>query len=115
MADWDIGPATIEEVGAFYFASGEHVVIRIDGEAAALGAIKPIGDRAWVMLDLAPAAKAHGARVARSLRRYFHDRNDTFYAVCGFPEAERLLTLVGFVPTEETVAGGKRVWQWATR
>lgn len=111
----EIGPATREEVGAFYFAAGEHNVIRIDGQAVALGTLKTIGDRTWVMLDLAPDARKHGARVARALRRYFHDRNDTVYSVCGFPAAERLLTLIGFAPTEETVAGGKRVWRWLQR
>ncbi len=115
MTAFEIGPATVDEVGAFYFASGEHHVIRVDGEAVALGALKTIGDRTWVMLDLTPAARAHGVRVARMLRRYFHDLNETVYSVCGFPAAERLLTLVGFAPTEETVASGKRVWRWQTR
>ena len=111
----ELGAATQNEVGAFYFASGEHTVLRIDGEAVALGAVRSVGERVWVMLDLAPAAKDHGFAVVRAIRRYFAERNQTVYAVCGFPAAGRLLHVLGFAPTEETVAGDKRVWRWLAR
>lgn len=111
----EIGPATREEVGAFYWAAAEHNVIRIDGKAVALGAIHAGDGRLWVMLNVAPHAKAYGTCIVRALYRYFHERNETVYAVCGFSAAERLLTVLGFAPTEETVAGGKRVWRWQTR
>lgn len=111
----EIGPATREEVGAFYVAAGEHTVLRVDGTAIALGAVRTIGDRAWVMLDLAPAARLHGVRLVRAVHRCCVSRNETLYAVCGFPAAERLLTVLGFAPTDETVAGGKRVWKWRKR
>lgn len=111
----EVAPATPAEIGAFYFPLGEHTVVRIDGEPVALGAIRTIDERAWVLLNLNDRATHHGVAIVRAIHRYFRNRNQTVYAVASFPGAGRLLEVLGFAPTEETVAGGKRVWAWRTR
>lgn len=109
---YEVGSATPEEVGRFFTQTGEHFVLRVDGDAVAYVGVSRVGDRAWAMLNVLDGVRDHGLRVVRTIRRFLKDRNETTHVVCGFPEAGRLLTILGFAPTEETVADSKRVWRW---
>jgi hypothetical protein len=113
-----IEPATREEVADFLCSSAEYNVLRVDGKAIAMGSIGRLGERTWVMLQVAEGADQHIIRLVRALRDYFQNRNETVHAICGapaLPHAERLLTLIGFAPIDEWVADGKRIWRWNTR
>lgn len=113
---YEVAPATPEEVGRFCMQNGDHTVLRVDGTAVAYACVaKDAGGRTWAGLTVADGARDHGLRVVRELRRFLDRRNETTYVVCGFPEfakAGRLLTILGFCPTDETVANDKKVWRW---
>jgi hypothetical protein len=111
---YEIDAASREEVGLFYSTlnESEHFVLRADGTAMAMVSIIKVADRKWASLTVVDGVKRHGLRVITSIRRALRDRNETTYVVCGFPEAGRMLSILGFAPTEETVADNKRVWRW---
>jgi hypothetical protein len=115
--DAEIGPATSGEVAFFYAKTAEFTVMRIDGVAIAMAGVRRHGGRTWVMLDFAEGAEAHLIRIIRALKSHLRQHNETVYTICGapdFPKAGRLLSMVGFAPTEEMVVD-KRIWRWCKR
>jgi len=89
-----------------------------DGEPLALGGFQIRGDRTYVFLDVQGKAKQHGMRIVRAALKTLMERNETVYAPCAahlHEGAERLLTWLGFRPTDEVLpsyAGEMRVWVW---
>lgn len=115
-APLDVGPATTDEIGTFYGAGGEHIVARVGGQAVAFASIRrdPMDGRVWAGFDVAPAGHVHGVAIVRAMVRALRVRAETIHVVCGaqYPQAQRLLGVLGFVPVGETVANGKQVWAW---
>lgn len=108
------------EVARYYARQPvEHHGLFVDGEPVALGGFQIRGDRTYAYLDVTPEVVQHGARVARAALRALMDRNETIYAPCAAhdqPKAERLLTWLGFRPTDDVFETGRgitmRIWQW---
>jgi hypothetical protein len=113
MTAVELREPTDAELRRIYAAEAEHVLATVDGEAAAWIAFKTIDGRTWGMF---------GVCGVRLLRQRGDDCSTSFARICGQSEsestslpcdqaAERLLRLVGLIPTFECF-GDKRVWAW---
>jgi len=109
-----IRPATAADIEAFYGQKFNLHTAVIDGRPVALGGFMKEDGRLWVFLDVLPDAALVGTAIVRALRHHLHKAGQDVYAhhdAAKFPEAARMLRLLGFKPTGETV-NNMRVWKW---
>ena len=96
---------------------GLHVERWVAEEAGAERAVvhlTTLHDRRWAFVDVMQLSAAEAVRVMLAMRRWLADSRETVYALAQTDKhatAERLLGIMGFVPTDET-GNGMRVWQW---
>lgn len=112
----EVGNPKPYELAAFYHEMGELVMLKVDGVGAAVGGFaKDAHGRLWAWLDTKPGIVAgNGRAVVRAVRRHLEAAGAPVFVHCHadkHPTAERLLTVLGFKPTEEVI-DGKRIWVW---
>ena len=112
----EVRRARADEVAAFYGTPHEYCILKVDGEAVALGGLVTAQDgRLWGFLDVkGKPAPGNGMAVVRALRQGLADVGAPVYVqsqVDQFPDADRLLHIVGFRPTEHSI-NDRRVWVW---
>jgi hypothetical protein len=110
----EIRAASREEIAELYVNFAQHWTAAVDGRPVAIGSLSKTGERWWACFTIVGDVGRSGAAVVRGVRRRFGEHNQDIYAVCQSPAAERFLSLVGCVPTEETV-NARRVWVWKPR
>lgn len=107
--------ASMAEVAEFLGTGAvDYDLLRIDGVPAALGGYYRDGYRTWVFLDVRPPAGVPTRSIVRGLRQGLEARGGTIHCICDdekFPNAPRLLALLGFRPTCE-MRGHMRIWEW---
>lgn len=106
----------LDELAEFYANPLDHRMLRVDGVAIACGIVVEDAERrSWGFLDIrADRVGNHGPKVVRAVRRYLDALGKPVLVLCHaeqFPTAPKLLTVLGFKPTD-TYADGKRVWLW---
>lgn len=106
--------ASREEIAELYINFAQHWTAAVDGRPVAIGSLSKTGERWWACFTIVGDVGRHGAAVVRGVRRRFIEHNQDIHAVCQSPAAERFLSLVGCVPTEETV-NARRVWVWVPK
>lgn len=87
-------------------------VLYADGNAQALGGLIDCAGRSFVVLDTVGDCSAFGSAMLWAMRRMIRRQSGSLYAQCQvakFPQAPRLLTWLGFSPTDELL-NGARVW-----
>lgn len=102
--------ATPEEICRF-FGIEAWVGIK-DDRVVGIAGFRRDGDRVWGFLDL--SGKPPPLTMIKAIKRRLDETDEPVYVGCAehlFPSAPKLLTLLGFAPTEETVQG-MRVWAW---
>lgn len=100
-------PASPDEINAFYGPYADKV---IEADAAVvgnlivgMGAFARKADRLWVTLNLTDEARPHGVRIVLALWRKLQGVDGVIYTQCEDESAERLLRLLGFQETGETI------------
>lgn len=106
-------PATIGDFSVFYTNVSGAWVIEADGVIHAFGGMmrRPDG-RLWAWIDTRPGVRP--VQFVKAVKAALRSSGETVYVPCEsnkFPTAEKLLRLLGFVPTEET-HNEMRVWAW---
>jgi hypothetical protein len=105
-------PATTQDFSQFYVDISNAYVIDDNGILRAFGGIMRREDgRLWAWIDTRPGVNP--IALVKSIRGALKRCRETVYVPCEahrFPTAERLLGLLGFVPTEET-HNDMRVWR----
>jgi hypothetical protein len=89
-------------------------------DPAYYGSLLEEDGRWFAILDIDPVPKEFGLQVMISIRHFLKSFTEPLWAYCdtSFPTAEKLLTAVGFRPTEEICANWRkpsqkvRVWKW---
>lgn len=87
-------------------------VLFADGRPQALGGLLDFGDRAFVVLNTLGDCSRFGTAMLWAMKRMVKDHPPPLYAQCQaerYPQAPRLLTWLGFSPTDE-ILNGARVW-----
>jgi hypothetical protein len=122
MSSLLVRPATRAEIEAYHDDLSCHVedagVALYNGEIIAMGGFARKHDRIWVTLDLEDSARRFGLRLVRAMQRGLRARGETVFIQCDGDHAERLLRILGFVPTDEAITDmrdGKtflRIWKW---
>jgi len=111
-----IRPATAADVALFYGTSHDVQVAVVDGRPVAIGGLVEEDGRLWAFFNVRDGADAHSVRIVRLLHRGLSrtaEVRDTVFVACDaaqFPQAPRLLRLLGFTPTSET-RNGLKVWK----
>ena len=131
----EIRPASPDEMKSFYYGVRIQEVSDVygafvDGECIGMSGI--MRDPAYFgtlweeegrmigFLDIRANHPGLGVRAVRAIRSYLCTRNHAIYVQCDtntVPQAERLLRLLGFSPTEEMETDMRnkksvRVWKW---
>lgn len=113
----DVRPLNSHELMQFYAPETHYEGLVVEGgEVLAVGGIAPIGARLWGFLNVKPEVVGMRWTLIRSIRARLKTlaHRAAVYAPCetaASPNAERLLRLLGFVPTDEFV-DDLRVWVW---
>ena len=84
----------------------------INGKPMALGGVVRGDGRAFVLFNLLGDCAAFGAPMLWAMKRMIRRQPPPLYALCNeakYPQAPRLLTWLGFSPTDEIMIGA-RVW-----
>ncbi len=107
-----VRPATSDDFARFYADVSDAYVIESDGSIHAFGGMIRRGDgRLWAWIDT--RAGVRPVQLVKVVRRALARSKEAVFVPCEsqrFPTAERLLHVLGFVPTEET-HNEMRVWR----
>lgn len=110
--------ATAGEVLAIYGAGLTNIVGTFDGQPVAMVSLYRMEERLWAMMSLMrpPPLKAR-VSIVRELRKGLRGIGEPVWVAAQTEASERLLRLVGLIPTAETMGvradgSARRVWQW---
>ena len=88
-------------------------ILYVDGLAVALGGLLEHEGRRFVVLDVTKGCEAYGLKMLLAMRRMIRAQSGKLYVQCQqqvYPQAPRLLTCLGFTPTDELL-NGAQVWE----
>ena len=109
----ELRPATALEVAAFYGTTPTiQTGLFVDGVCIAMGAVARVNGAPWAILRVSGDVSGYGMRIVRALRAGLDGIEEPVRTLCHvdlYPEAPRLLRLLGFVPTQETY-DDRTVW-----
>ena len=121
-SDLEIRAATPVEIAAYHDDLAKHVieadVAIVGNRIVGMGGFCELDGRHWVVLNVEPEARLYGVRIVRSLLRKLHTVERTVFIQCDGGRAERLVRLLGFVPTDEFITDMRtettqlRIWKW---
>jgi hypothetical protein len=105
--------ATWADVIRFHSRPSGHWIAEENGKPVALGGFYRWNERLWATFEVRPGAKRAGTTIVLAVLRALKDRDEPVFVQCDFeefPQAPRLLTVLGFEQTEEAF-GGYIVWR----
>lgn len=108
--------AKLAEAEAFYGMRLRHYLAELDGVPLAMGTLSNAGGRIWAWLDVKEGLSPRQAMaVLYAIRKGLRDSREPVVYVTSnegvHPRAIKLLRMIGFAPTGETV-NGKDIWKW---
>jgi hypothetical protein len=123
-SEFRIRAATPDEIAEFQsqYDHDAPTVLEMDlaergQEILAMGGFASKHGRVWAVLTVMDGAERYGVRLVRRVLQRLRAHGETVYVQCDGDYAERLLKLLGFMPTNEVTvdADGQtqlRIWQW---
>ena len=113
----EVGPARADEIALFYAGrETNYEMLTVDGAIIAMAGFVRKDGRTWAFLDVSTEHIVPRLVLVRSIIRRMRARGGLIYVSCDaakFPNAPKLLRVLGFRPTLEMASDGQmRVWEW---